>query len=720
MQTIEQYLAASGYAGANVTPQGAASTDVPYFVVGMPCVYVAHLVGGAPEGLANVASWKFVFAGDFDPDTAPCFTTDEVVFDETAGTWTVLLDGTRTADMLALLGDEPWVDIGCEIVGLDEDEDWAHPAYVLQWTARMRNRRDSDGAGVDPATRERVANVLAAGGGVELRVGDGGALVIVHGGTTSVVTLEALAAAAAGGVSAAERAVWSDKTKIVAGNTVVDVTEAGEARHYVKDESVGSGVFATGSDFSASYGSVSYAGATTLRFAASPVEIADYGAVWIDAETDIVPSAYKPDGSMADFPGYPARIGWHLWAPTGSTAPTQLRYFESGPRYDVSGWADGAPAIEIFRGSETGTRALTRPVVDAGVRHALAHADHVHAALVAPAAAHELRMPDTGTPVVASDVQKTVGASCVLTHSESGTPVTKATVAFLSDFTWAEMAGGDAVAISVSVLFEPVSGAYPAGGTPFAVRAEATGALAGTSGGVASFTMSSDNARLDGGTLTVDSGGAVSLAYFDPATDPALSLSAGDRDDTQTATRTATIKGGSTKAVATTDQIPAAQVQSNWNETDADSKAFIKNKPTLGNSAGKNVGTAAGTVAAGDHTHSGYATTAQLRYTLVEPELTPSGTTVSATLQDRAVNAVTLASTVTAATFTFPAPVEGYARDFFLRLVIEGSTVPTISFLESGGGSLEDVFDADDDAWAEIESGVNVLMFTETSQEAGS
>lgn len=108
----------------------------------------------------------------------------------------------------------------------------------------------------------------------------------------------------------------------------------------------------------------------------------------------------------------------------------------------------------------------------------------------------------------------------------------------------------------------------------------------------------------------------------------------------------------------------------------------------------------------------------QLRYALVSPALATSGTTVSATLQDRAVNAITLASTVTAATFTFPAPVAGYARDFFLRLVIEGSTVPTISFLESGGGSLEDVFDADDDAWAEIEPGVNVLMFTETSQEA--
>jgi len=112
---------------------------------------------------------------------------------------------------------------------------------------------------------------------------------------------------------------------------------------------------------------------------------------------------------------------------------------------------------------------------------------------------------------------------------------------------------------------------------------------------------------------------------------------------------------------------------------------------------------------------------AALRYDLATPDQTPSGTTVAVTLQDRAVNSVTLASTVTAATFTFPEKVAGKARDFFLRLTIEGTTVPTIYFVEGSGNAVEptdtnDLFDADDDSWAEIEPGVNLIMFTETQQ----
>ena len=101
------------------------------------------------------------------------------------------------------------------------------------------------------------------------------------------------------------------------------------------------------------------------------------------------------------------------------------------------------------------------------------------------------------------------------------------------------------------------------------------------------------------------------------------------------------------------------------------------------------------------------------RYAIVTPTQTTSGTTVAATLQNGADNVVELASSVTAANLTFPAASSGYARDFFVRLVITGD-VPTITFLESGGASV--AFDADDDSWSEIEQGVNILMFTETNQ----
>lgn len=113
----------------------------------------------------------------------------------------------------------------------------------------------------------------------------------------------------------------------------------------------------------------------------------------------------------------------------------------------------------------------------------------------------------------------------------------------------------------------------------------------------------------------------------------------------------------------------------------------------------------------------------ELRYAIVTPVVTTSTTdsaddTISATLQDRAVNIVEAGSGVVHVNLTFPASEQGYARDFFVRLVLTGTDVPAVSFSEPGGGDVE--FDVDDDSWAEIELGVNLLMFTETSQDSGS
>lgn len=106
------------------------------------------------------------------------------------------------------------------------------------------------------------------------------------------------------------------------------------------------------------------------------------------------------------------------------------------------------------------------------------------------------------------------------------------------------------------------------------------------------------------------------------------------------------------------------------------------------------------------------------KYRILTPEQTSSVTVVSLTLYDRAVNQVSLASTVTSATISFPAKTAGYARDFFVRLTITGSTVPAITWQEANGDPID--FDVDDDSWAEIEQGVNILMFTETNQASAS
>ena len=105
-------------------------------------------------------------------------------------------------------------------------------------------------------------------------------------------------------------------------------------------------------------------------------------------------------------------------------------------------------------------------------------------------------------------------------------------------------------------------------------------------------------------------------------------------------------------------------------------------------------------------------------YTFNTPTQTTSTTdasndTVSVQLADGAINIVSLTSGISYLNVTFPQPTAGYARDFFVRLIITGS-VPTISFSEYDNSSPS--FDIADSAWADIEQGVNIIMFTETSQ----
>ena len=104
---------------------------------------------------------------------------------------------------------------------------------------------------------------------------------------------------------------------------------------------------------------------------------------------------------------------------------------------------------------------------------------------------------------------------------------------------------------------------------------------------------------------------------------------------------------------------------------------------------------------------SGYATKSEIPYSLIEVPLADR-----INLTDRAVNKVTADGSLNYIQFVFPEKKAGKSRDFFLRLVITGETVPTLSFDEPNGGSVS--FDVDNDSWADIEQGVNILMFTDT------
>ena len=108
----------------------------------------------------------------------------------------------------------------------------------------------------------------------------------------------------------------------------------------------------------------------------------------------------------------------------------------------------------------------------------------------------------------------------------------------------------------------------------------------------------------------------------------------------------------------------------------------------------------------------------RLPYAFNTPAQTVSTTdaaddTVSVGLATRAINIVSLDTTVKYLNISFPQSTAGRARDFFVRLIITGD-VPAISFSEHDGSAPD--FDIADDTWANMEQGVNIIMFTETSQ----
>ncbi len=101
-------------------------------------------------------------------------------------------------------------------------------------------------------------------------------------------------------------------------------------------------------------------------------------------------------------------------------------------------------------------------------------------------------------------------------------------------------------------------------------------------------------------------------------------------------------------------------------------------------------------------------------YKLVSPEI--SGiSSISVDLEDKAINALTVDDGVLSATINFPPKRnDSYARDFFVRLTVIGLNIPTFIFQEPDGSSV--AFDVIDNEWANIERGVNILMFTETAK----
>jgi hypothetical protein len=97
-----------------------------------------------------------------------------------------------------------------------------------------------------------------------------------------------------------------------------------------------------------------------------------------------------------------------------------------------------------------------------------------------------------------------------------------------------------------------------------------------------------------------------------------------------------------------------------------------------------------------------------LRYAFAAPTPSVSGTTATAACEDRAINDFTVATGITSLTITPPAAVAGRARDFFCRVTLTDSSLPTVTLT----GATIDIGSSE---VAGMTQGVNLLMFTEIS-----
>ena len=83
-------------------------------------------------------------------------------------------------------------------------------------------------------------------------------------------------------------------------------------------------------------------------------------------------------------------------------------------------------------------------------------------------------------------------------------------------------------------------------------------------------------------------------------------------------------------------------------------------------------------------------------------------------MEDYCITTITL-STMNNVVIYLPEAVDGRCRDLVLKIKIETATAPEhIAFVSESGEPI--VFETDDNSWADLEPGINYMLFTETER----
>ena len=99
------------------------------------------------------------------------------------------------------------------------------------------------------------------------------------------------------------------------------------------------------------------------------------------------------------------------------------------------------------------------------------------------------------------------------------------------------------------------------------------------------------------------------------------------------------------------------------------------------------------------------------RYKLVTAELSSLNGSLCCMIEDHSITTIEISSSSIPVVVYLPEKVDDGARDFIIRVEISSQTAPGFTFV---GLDESMIFDSEDDDWAVLEPGLNLISFTET------
>ena len=99
------------------------------------------------------------------------------------------------------------------------------------------------------------------------------------------------------------------------------------------------------------------------------------------------------------------------------------------------------------------------------------------------------------------------------------------------------------------------------------------------------------------------------------------------------------------------------------------------------------------------------------RYKLVTAELSSLNGSLCCMIEDHSITTIEISSSSTPVVVYLPEKADDGARDFIIRVEISSQTAPGFTF---AGLDESVIFDSEDDDWAVLEPGLNLISFTET------